>query len=395
VKIAFVVHDYRRREGHSRYVVELATRFSQRHEVHVFADQIETDGDSKIHFHHVPAWRSTALIGILSFAFSATMRVRGNFDIIHNQGLCGIRGNVFTAHICNRAWHQALREITGRLSLREWISGTMLSALEHLFYRCARKCQVIGVSRRVENDIRKYYRSTAPITVVYHGVDLVGFSPARQNPLRGEVRAECGLDEGEMAFLFVGDLRKGGRQCLEALSKLDSGKLLLVSRSATEPYRELAAQLGISKRVVFLGPTGEVQRYYAASDALLLPSHYDSFALVVTEAMASELPVIISPEAGSSELINNGVNGLLLKDFRDATELSDKMHLLMDDPTFAARLGMAARHTVEEHSWDIAAAETMRVYERQLSESPVSSVNDEGLPGLESRKKLPPGASAE
>ena len=86
MKIAFVVHDYRRREGHSRYVVELATRFAREHEVHVFANEIESGSDSRIHFHHVRAWRRSALTSILTFAVDATLKVRGKFDIIHNQG---------------------------------------------------------------------------------------------------------------------------------------------------------------------------------------------------------------------------------------------------------------------------------------------------------------------
>jgi UDP-glucose:(heptosyl)LPS alpha-1,3-glucosyltransferase len=372
MKIAFVVHDYRRREGHSRYLVELATRFAERHEVHVFANQIEPEGNSKIHFHQVPAWRRSALISILSFAVSATFRVRGKFDIIHNQGLCGLRGNVYTAHICNRAWHRALRQVAGRLSFKEWVSGNTLSVLEYLFYHFARRCQIIAVSRRVGQDIQKCYGAKAPISIVYHGVDINSFSPARRQVLRREVRAECGLNDSDVAFLFVGDLRKGGRQCMEALSKLDSGKLLFVSRSATEPYRELAAQFGIEQRVLFLGTTSQVERYYAASDALLLPSHYDSFALVVTEAMASELPVIVSREAGASELIQDGENGLLLKDFKDPMELAEKMRRLFADRTFAARLGTAARRTAEQHSWDVTAAETIRVYERQYREKEIS-----------------------
>jgi len=395
MKIAFVVHDYRRREGHSRYVVELATRFAEHHEVHVFADETETEGNSKIHFHHVPALRRSALISILSFAASATLRVRGKFDIIHNQGLCGLRGNVFTTHICNRAWHGALRQVAARLSFKEWVSGNTLSALEFLFYHFARRCQVIAVSRRVGRDIQRCYGAKAPISVVYHGVDLNSFTPARQNPLRREVRAVCSLNDDEVAFLFVGDLRKGGRQCVEALSKLDSGKLLLVSRSTTEPYRELAAQLGVTDRVLFLGTTGQVEQYYAASDALLLPSHYDSFALVVTEAMASELPVIVSPEAGASELIQDGENGLLLKDFRDSVELAEKMRLLIADRTLAARLGAAARRTAEQHSWDVTAAETIDVYERQLREKQTSPMSEKGVRVLESGRTLPSGDSAE
>ncbi|HYL36151.1 MAG TPA: glycosyltransferase family 4 protein [Bryobacteraceae bacterium] len=363
MKIAFVVHDYRRREGHSRYVVELATRFAREHEVHVFATEIEPDGNTKIHFHHVPAWRPNTLTGILTFVLMATLRVRGEFDIIHNQGLCGVRGNVFTGHICNRAWHRALRAASGRLKFHEWVSGTTLSALEHLFYRTARRCKVIAVSRRLAGDLQRLYHCAAPISTIYHGVDLAAFSPAAGSPIRAQVRRECELNPQEMAFLFVGDMRKGGRQSIRALSKLRTGTLLFVSRSPVGAYRGLAAELGVEARVRFLGMTTQVEKYYAAADALLLPTHYDSFALVVTEAMASGLPVIVSREAGAAELIHSGVDGLVLDDFNDWVELGDKMRLLSEDRMLAQRMGTAARATVERYSWDETAAQTMRVYE--------------------------------
>jgi UDP-glucose:(heptosyl)LPS alpha-1,3-glucosyltransferase len=367
MKIAFVVHDYRRMEGHSRYVVELATRFARDHEVHVFANRIDVEDNSNIHFHSIPAIRSGALPSIISFLVQATLHVRGRFDIIHNQGLCGVRGNVFTAHICNRAWHEASREAAGRLSLREWVSGNTLSALEYFFYRTAAKSQVIAVSRRVCEDIRRLYRARAPISVIHHGVDLINFVPAHQNPIRELVRAELDLSEQETAYIFVGDLRKGARQSIEALARLASGKLLLISRSADAPYRALSARLGVEKRVLFLGTRTQVERYYAAADVFLLPTHYDSFAMVVTEAMASALPVIVSREAGASELIHHGENGLLLDNFRDTAELSQKMRLVSEDRMLAKRLGSAARRTAESHSWDRVAAETLTVYERLVA----------------------------
>jgi glycosyltransferase involved in cell wall biosynthesis len=367
MKIAFVVHDYRRMEGHSRYVVELATRFAKDHEVHVFANHIEAD-DDRIHFHHIPAWRSSALASILSFAFEATLRVRGRFDIIHNQGLCGWRGNVFTAHICNRAWHRSLRHASGGLSFREWVSGTTLSLMEHLFYAQARHGCVIAVSQRIARDIRTLYHAKMPVRVIYHGVDLQAFTPGQRTDVRRSVRAACGLADHEMAFLFVGDMRKGARQCIQALAHLPSGRLLFVSKSPDAPYRALASELGLGDRVVFLGATREVAKYYAAADALLLPTHYDSFAMVVTEAMASALPVVVSREAGAAELIQNEVNGFVLEDFTGSVELSQKMARLAADRDLGMRLGAAARDTAEQYSWDQIAEKTMDVY-RQVTPS--------------------------
>lgn len=206
------------------------------------------------------------------------------------------------------------------------------------------------------------------MTVVYHGVDVKTFAPVDHNPVRPAMRARLGIDDREVMFLFVGDMRKGGSQCIHALSQVTAGKLVFISRTPEHEYRSLASRLRVADRVVFAGPTRQVERFYAAADAFLLPTHYDSFAMVLLEAMASALPVVVSREAGAAELIEHGVNGLLLENFRDIQELASYMTLLAENKELARRMGHAARQTAEAHSWDAAAAATMQVYERVLGQ---------------------------
>lgn len=369
MRIAYLVHDYHRSGGHSRYVAELASRFAKEHEVHVFANRIERNGASGIHFHTVPAWRASALTAVLTFALPATLQPGRGFDIIHSQGFCGFRGNVFTGHICNRAWHLALQKLEGGPTFRERIFNTVATALEHTTYRFVRNGAVVAVSQRVAQDIVRFYHCPAPIHVIHHGVDLEVFSPANRQQWRSEIRAQYGLPGDEMVFLYVGDLRKGASRCIDALSHMQQGRLLFVSRSSTDSYQRRVEQAGLTDRVLFAGPTDQVQKIYAAADAFLLPTPYDAFAMVVSEAMASGLPVIVSREAGASELIQHGVNGLLLEDATSVTELAGHMHSLAKDPDWAAKLGREARRTVEPMSWDAVAAQTMRVYLEVLQNS--------------------------
>ena len=366
MRIAFLVHDYHRGGGHSRYVAELASRFSRNHEVHVFANSIERDGATDVHFHRVPAWRANALTTVISFALPATLQVGRGFDIVHSQGFCGFRGNVFTGHICNRAWHLALQKLEGGATLRESVHNAVSTTLEHTVYRFLRRGVVVAISERVARDIVEFYHCRAPIRVIYHGVDLKLFSPCNRQRWRAEMRAQYGLPEDETVFIYVGDLRKGARRCIQALSLLEHGRLLLVSRSAAGPYQRIAEDAGVSGRVVFAGPTNQVERAYAAADAMLLPTPYDAFAMVVSEAMACGLPVIVSREAGSSELIQHGVNGLLLQDATSVKEIAAHMGFLMQNPLLAAELGCQGRRTVEPMSWDVVAERTMRVYEQLL-----------------------------
>jgi UDP-glucose:(heptosyl)LPS alpha-1,3-glucosyltransferase len=363
------VHDYHRAGGQSRYVAELASRFASQHEVHVYANRFNSDGASNIHFHTVPAWRANALTTVLTFAVPVTLQIGRDFDIVHSQGFCGFRGNVFTGHICNRAWHLALAKLEGGVTFREAVFNAVATTLEHTVYRFARHAAVVAISERVARDLRKFYHCPAKMHVIHHGVDLDAFSPANREVWRPEVRAQYGLSGDEAVFLYVGDLRKGASRCIRALARLQSGKLLLVSRSPADIYRQMAREAGVADRVLFTGFTDRVERLYAAVDAFLLPTPYDAFGMVVSEAMSSGLPVVVSREAGASEIIQHGVNGLLLEDAISTEELAANMLYLSVDPSRAAAIGRAARKSVEPMTWQAIAERTMRVYEQLLENS--------------------------
>jgi UDP-glucose:(heptosyl)LPS alpha-1,3-glucosyltransferase len=181
--------------------------------------------------------------------------------------------------------------------------------------------------------------------------------------LRAQKRAEAGIAPHETVFAFVGDLRKGARSCIEALAGCgEDSRILFVSRSIPGPYKAFAEHIGISRRVLFLPHTNRIEEVYAAADALLLPSPYDTFGMVVTEAMACGLPVIVSRTAGASELITHGRDGFILRDAGDTVKLSRYMRALLEDRTLATEVGRSARRTVEHLSWDEIAHRTLEVY---------------------------------
>ena len=119
MRIAFVVHDYNRVLGHSRYVAELAERFAAAHDVHVFANRFDRL-PAGIVPHRVPAVRMSALATIFSFPLPASMMVGHGFDIVHAQGLTVFSPDIVTAHISNARWLEGRRLLEGdNLSWRE------------------------------------------------------------------------------------------------------------------------------------------------------------------------------------------------------------------------------------------------------------------------------------
>ena len=368
MKIAFVVHDYHQSGGHSRYVTELATRFSAAHEVHVFANTIQQNGATGIEFHRVPAWRRNALTTILTFPVPATRRLDRVFDIIHAQGLSSLRSDVLTAHICSKGWFTARQENGKSPHWKEHLFDRFISPLEKRIYQNARTAWVIAVSEKTNQELARYYGRTTRTSVIYHGVDTDRFDPQNRHRHRAEVLRESGLADTDFVFLFVGDMRKGAMTAIKALQQSPGAKLMLVSRTPLSDYEQYARKLGVSDRVAFRPPTDSIERYYAASDAFVFPTPYDAFGMVISEAMASGLPVITSREAGAAELIEDRRDGLLVGSASDAGEVAGHMKRLMADPGLRQSLGSAARQKMGPHSWDTVAERTMEVYRQVLSE---------------------------
>ena len=163
-------------------------------------------------------------------------------------------------------------------------------------------------------------------------------------------------------MLYVGDLQKAFPAAVRGVARVPGLHLAAVSRSPVAAYQVLIQELGIADRVHLLPASENVERYYAAADMFVFPSFYDSFGLVVTEAMASGLPVVCSDKAGACELITDGVDGMIVHDSWDAGVLAVPLEKLAADPALRDRLGQAARQRVEQQTWDDVARQTLAIY---------------------------------
>jgi glycosyltransferase involved in cell wall biosynthesis len=112
---------------------------------------------------------------------------------------------------------------------------------------------------------------------------------------------------------------------------------------------ERAAALGIDDRVRLRGWIGARERdtLLARASAFVLPSHAEALPMSLLEAMAAGCAVIATRVGGIPDLVEDGVNGLLVPP-RDPAALARALRTVLDDPELAARLGRHARATVAE-----------------------------------------------
>ncbi len=167
--------------------------------------------------------------------------------------------------------------------------------------------------------IQLYEASPDKIAVIPCGVNVDLFRPL----LKEHSREQLGIDKNELVLLYVGriDPLKGIDRLITAFSYLQHHqhlRLLIVGGEGRETadYRnlqELAFNSGVHRKVTFLGRADHenLPRYYSAADALVLPSHTESFGLVALEALACGTPVVSTRVGAMDNIITRGRNGYL------------------------------------------------------------------------------------
>jgi UDP-glucose:(heptosyl)LPS alpha-1,3-glucosyltransferase len=118
--------------------------------------------------------------------------------------------------------------------------------------------------------------------------------------------------------------------------------------------------------VKFVPPRNDIEFYYAAADAYVGPSLEDTFAQPPAEAMACGLPVIVSSANGTSEIMTDEVNGLILMDPTDSAALASMIRRLYEDREFRNHLGANAATATLEYTWERNGREMVRIFEAIL-----------------------------
>ncbi len=114
-----------------------------------------------------------------------------------------------------------------------------------------------------------------------------------------------------------------------------------------KPLEKLAAELGIGEQVQFLGVVRNVPELLMTHQLAVLSTHYEGMPLALIEGMAAGCAAIGSAVPGVREVIEDGVDGLLVPE-ADANALVDALEHVLRDPEFGARLAAAARHAATE-----------------------------------------------
>lgn len=357
--------------GAERYSIALVEQLAQRHEIHVFAQQIR---------HHAPGvtyhlvsmpLRKPRWLNQLWYATATWWATRRGFDIVHSHENTW-QGQVQTVHVLPVKYNLFHGRTGWRRVLawaKVWSSPRLLTYLGLERLRVAARggrCVVVTSASLGDTLAATYPGTVAVTTVITPGVVL----PAAPTgaPEQRAARLQLGLpSEGPCLLLVGNDYRKKGLgTLLRVLRDLPADVVLaVVGNPGQIPVFERQAQAeGVAGRVFFLGSLQDVAPAYRAADCLVHPTLEDTFAMVVLEAMAHGLPVVVSSAAycGISSLLSHGADALLLDNPQDAAKLAGTLQQILGDAALRQQLGSQARAFACRYQWPAIARQQEAVY---------------------------------
>jgi len=365
LRLMVVTPSVNRRGGTEKCLSWLIEDLARHAEVTVFSGDIDQTDVSRCRVSRLPMLRHPRLARYLTFLGANTVALalqriwrKPQFDLVLATGGDCLASDVVYAHFCCAAWLALLREGTVELPGRRlhqrfrnlhyraflWVA----SQIERYIYSRPRIRAIIAVSEAVKAELVRYYSvDPARITVIPNAADeSVRLSPELRLRYRRETRAEFMVPEDAAVLLFVaaGDWkRKGLLHVLHALAILADPAihLLVVGRDDIGFYQGQAARLRLHGPVHFCGFRNDIERYYAAADAFVYPSHYEAFSLVTLEAAAAGLPLIVTNINGTAELLRDGENGFLVT--ADPADIAAKVRVILENPSRLKRMSAAAR----------------------------------------------------
>ncbi len=352
MRIALIRRNYAATGGAELYLSRLiAALAAAGHELHLFAEAWP-QADTPARLHLIPPAGSRATRP-LHFAQSVRDLLQAeSFDCVFSLERTLSQDVYRAGDGVHAAWLERRKDFAPwwkkTLIGRESFHRNMM-ALERQTFNPANTRRIIVNSEMVRREIEaRFHFPPDRIHLVRNGVEVARFQQAD----RAAARARWNLLDNEFAVLFVGSgwERKGLKYLLDAIRFLPSEKYkLLVAGTGRKPAR-------VPHNVRFLGAMEDVEQVYAAADLFVFLPIYEPSANVCIEALAAGLPVVTTVSNGAAELIDDKINGSVLRDPRDVRDVIGAIEYWA---TQRRRIAISPETVSLEHN----VAETLKVLE--------------------------------
>jgi glycosyltransferase involved in cell wall biosynthesis len=340
------------------------------HDVHVMTTSVDGPGDSDVPLgvgvdldgvkvHYYPSRRLRRLYWSPSMRRALASKI-GDFDIVHTHAIY-LWPSIAAGRAARRAGVPYVISPRGMM-VKEMVrrkSRIVKTMWMRLFDRgmVERAAAVHVTSSRESREADRFGWRLPPRIVLPNGVD----EPA---PLTRRTPSETAAPQ----ILFLGRVNweKGLDRLVPALTHVPGVRLVIAGNDEGN-YREvverLAHECGVAERVSFAGHVGgaDKETLFDRSALLVLPSYSENFGNVVLEAMARGCPVVVTPDVGAAEVVEQSGAGVVADG--DPDVLGPAISTLVANPTRLAEMSRAGyRAVVERYTWNAVAEAMARRY---------------------------------
>jgi len=374
MKLCIVTWSVIKGDGQGRANYEIVKEATRRgYHVTLLASNIEPElqRNSQVNCVYISGkgWPTQLLSNLVFASKSAAwlQKNRSEFDVVQTYGAAtAFKAEVNTVQFVHSSWLRSpvhisrmRRDIYGAY---QWLYSWLNAQWEKKAFQQA--TVVVAVSNRIKQELLEIGVLKERIRVIFNGVDVQEFDPGCAD------RKKWGLPEQVSLGLFAGDIRTNRKNLdtvLYALVELPNLHLAVVGATEGSPYPQLAQKLGLGKRIHFLGYRRDISEIMQAVDLFVFPSRYEPFGMVVSEAMATGLPVITTDTTGAAEIVTPEC-GIVLSNSEDTQALAQALSKLASDRELRRKMGQAGRAIAQQHSWASKAKSYVDLFE-ELSKS--------------------------
>ncbi len=216
----------------------------------------------------------------------------------------------------------------------------------------------VSISEEIERELKGAGLNHGRIVSITNGIDTYRFSPPAEDEKK-EVRRTMKIDEDHVVFTYTGKLNRGkGLEILleawhDFLREENRHRYILMMvgsggghyLSCEEELKEFVRENHLETSIMFTGYVEDVERYLKASDIFVFPSFSEALGISLLEALATGLPSIASNVGGIKDIIEDGINGMLIPP-NDSKALLDKMRWMVRHAGEAERMAATGREMV-------------------------------------------------
>lgn len=272
---------------------------------------------SEIHFHGINMPRGVSFIGSLrAVARLKTFFKEQKFDLIQYS----TPNAALYASIAAKAAGCGVRNyhlMGNRFLGSKGIGKAILKLMDKTACRLSTSIECVSRSN-LELGVEEGVYPKDKATIVWNGssggVDLKRFDISKREEWRNRLRRELGYRDDDFIFGFAGRITrdKGMNELLQAFFELnDESKLFIIGYDDSGTLDPALWEKAVSSpRVKIHSPSGEIEKYYALFDVLVLPSYREGFGNVVIEAAAVGTPAIVSEIPGPVDAVQKDVTAL-------------------------------------------------------------------------------------